>query len=319
MAKSSAPALVVDPRRAEYAARFNRVVDHIQAHLAETMDLETLAGVACFSPYHFHRLFHGWMGETIHAFIFRLRVERAAAQLVYNPGKTITEIALDCGFSSSSTFARAFRTFHGVSASQWRENRKFGKTESKNCKAPGAGGTASWGNLEPTPFRERVFPMALNVTVRHLAPMHVAYLRHVGPFQENAALFERLLGRIRAWAGPRGLLEPPARLLSISHDAPEITAARNLRLDAAITVPEGTPVGGEICRQKLEGGPYAMARVRIRPNQFMEAWDTLMGGWLPGSGYQPDDRPRFELYHNDPLLDAEGLNDVEICLAVKPL
>ena len=110
-------AFALEPRRAEYAARFNRVVDYIQEHLSEPMDLETLAGVACFSPFHFHRLFHGWMGETIHHFLFRLRVERAAVQLVYNPGKSITEIALDCGFSSSATFARAFKSFHGRSAS----------------------------------------------------------------------------------------------------------------------------------------------------------------------------------------------------------
>ena len=307
-----------DLRRAEYAARFNRVVDHIQAHLGEAMDLETLAGVACFSPYHFHRLFHGWMGETIHDFILRLRVERAAAQLAYNPGKSITEVALDCGFSSSSTFARAFRAFHGVSASQWRQDRNFRKADRKDCKAPAADGAPCLGD-DPLPSRARAYTMTLNVAVRHLAPMNVAYIRHVGPFQENAALFERLLGRIRSWAGPRGLLLPSASLLSISHDAPEITAAERLRLDAAITVPEGTPVGGEICGQRLEGGSYAVSRVRIRANQFMEAWDALMGGWLPGSGYQPDDRPRFEIYFNDPLADPEGMIDVELCLAVRPL
>jgi AraC family transcriptional regulator len=305
-------------RRAEYAARFNRVVDHIQAHLVEAMDLETLAGVACFSPYHFHRLFHGWMGETIHDFIHRLRLERAAAQLAYNPGKSITEVALDCGFSSSSTFARAFKAFHGVSASQWRQNRNFGKPVRKNCKAQPAGLTASLID-ESDPLRERAYTMNLKVSVRQVAPMNVAYLRHVGPFQENAALFERLLGRIRSWAEARGLLLPSASLLSISHDAPEITAAEKLRLDVALTVPEGTPVGGEIGGQRLEGGSYAVSRVRIRANQFMEAWDALMGGWLPGSGYQPDDRPRFEIYLNDPLADPERLLDVELCLAVKPL
>jgi AraC family transcriptional regulator len=298
-----APSFPADPRRAEYAARFNRVVDYIQAHLPEAIDLETLAGVACFSPYHFHRLFHGWMGETIHDFIFRLRVERAAAQLAYSPRKRIVEVALDCGFSSASTFARAFRAFHGVSASEWRSRR--------NRFVVPAGASR--------PFRGRVYAMPLKVEVRSLPPMEVAYLRHVGPFQENAVLFERLLGRIRDWARPRGLLVPSAKLLSIGHDAPEITEARNLRLDAAITVPEGTRAGGEICRQKLDGGAYAVCRVRIRPNQFIETWDTLMGGWLPGSGYQPDDRPRFEIYLNDPLTDPEGLIEVEICLAVKLL
>ena len=301
----------MDSRRAEYATRFNRVVDHIQAHLAEPMDLETLAGVACFSPYHFHRLFHGWRGETIRDFVFRLRVERAAAQLLYNPSKTITEIALDCGFSSSATFARGFRAFHGISATEFRKNRN---THRKNGKADPSLGVPCSGGLP-----ERAFNMTLNVQVMQLEPMHVAYLRHVGPFQEDAALFERLLGRIRAWAGLRGLLGPEARLLSVSHDDPEITEARKLRLDVAITVPEGTGVGGEIVCRKLEGGPYAVARVRLLPSQFMEAWDTLMGGWLPGSGYQPDDRPRFEIYLDNPLTDAQGRLNVELCLAVRPL
>ena len=161
--------------------------------------------------------------------------------------------------------------------------------------------------------------MTLQVDVKQLAPMHVAYVRHVGPFQENTALFEQLFGRICGWAGPRGLLSPDTRFLSIYHDNPEITEAQKLRLDVAVTVPESTKVDGEIGRQKLEGGTYAVTRVRIHAKQYMEAWDSLMGGWLPSSGYQPDDRPCFEVSLNDPKTDPEGMHDVEICLAVKPL
>ena len=302
--------------RAEYAARFNRVVDHIQAHLAEPMDLETLAAVACFSPFHFHRLFHGWMGETIHGFIQRLRLERAAAQLVYNPRKPITEVALDCGFSSSATFARAFKAFHGLSASELRKNRK---AQSKIGKAPDPAGAASSGHAPP-PFPDPAMPLA--VTMQQLEPIPVAYLRHVGAFQGNAALFERLFARLRHWAGPRGLLQlPSARLMSIHHDNPElgITQAGRLRLDVAVAVPADTPAEGEICRGVLPGGAYAVARVRIRAREYMAAWDTLMSGWLPGSGYQPDDRPCLELHLNDPPPDPDGFHEVELCLAVKPL
>jgi len=316
-------AFAMDSRRAEYAARFNRVVDHIQKHLAEPMDLETLADVACFSPFHFHRLFHGWMGETIHDFIFRLRVERAAAQLIYDPRKPVTEIALDCGFSSSSTFARAFRGFHGVSASEWRKQRRIGDPNRKICKAEGRGEIASSDETPPQGF-PREHPTAMNLQIRmtQLPPMHVAYVRHVGSFQENADLFERLFQRIRGWAGPRGLLQrPSARLLSIHHDNPEmqITDAEKLRLDVAITIPAEMRVDRDICRQRLPGGPYAITRVRIHAKQYMETWDALMSGWLPGSGYQPDDRPCLEIYLNDPKTDPEGLHDVELCLAVKPL
>lgn len=313
-----APSLPLDPRRAEYAARFNRVVDHIQAHLGEPLDLATLASVACFSPFHFHRLFHGWMGETIHDFIFRLRVERAATQLLYNPRKSITEIALDCGFSSSSTFARGFRAFHGMSASAWRQDRKIRKTERKDGQAGTPLGSASLGTADGFGPNREPF-MNLNVEVKPLPPMEVAYLRHVGPFQGDAALFGRLFGRLCAWAGPRNLLGPGTRFLSIYHDNPEITDAQKLRLDVAITVADTTAVDGEVGRQRLEGGNYAVARVRILPEQYLETWDALMGGWLPSSGYQPDDRPCFEFTLNNPETDPEGMHDVELCLAVKPL
>jgi AraC family transcriptional regulator len=307
-------------RRAEYVARLNRVVDHIQAHLAEPLDLETLAGVACFSPFHFHRLFHGWMHETLHDFILRLRLERAAAQLAYDPRKSVTDIALDCGFSSSSTFARAFKAFHGVSASRWRQNRNLGKPDSKICKAGGAG---------PTPCFEPGIgsgsfdgSVGLKVEVKQLKPVTVAYIRHVGSYREDSALFERLFQRLRSWAGPRGLLAgPSAQFLSVHHDNPEmaITAEHKLRLDAAVTIPEATRVSGEVSRQRLQGGTYAVARVRIRPRQYMAAWDALMSRWLPGSGYQPDDRPCMEIYLNEPGQDPDGMHEVEMCLAVKPL
>ena len=308
--------------RAEYATRFNRVVDHIQAHLAEPLDLETLAAVACFSPFHFHRLFHAWMGETIHALINRLRLERAAAQLVYNPGKTITEIALDCGFSSSATFARAFRAFHGRSASAWREERKLCKPESKIGKAEEPAGTSSSGHPPGTDPLRLEAALMLNVAVKDLQPMQVAYLRHVGAFQGNPDLFARQFGKLRQWAGPRGLLAlPSARLISVHHDNPEmgITQSGKLRLDVAITVPPDTREDGGISRQRLEGGPYAVTRVRIQPTQYMETWDALMSGWLPASGYQPDDRPCLEIHLNDPTTAPDGAHDVELCLAVKPL
>lgn len=87
--------------RREYAARMNRVVDPIQGHLAGSLDLEQLAAVACFSPFHFHRLFRAWMGESLQAFVHRLRLERAAQLLVFDRVRTISDIALECGFSNS--------------------------------------------------------------------------------------------------------------------------------------------------------------------------------------------------------------------------
>ena len=93
----------------EYCQRINRVIDHIRENLDRQMKLEELAGVACFSEFHFHRIFSAVTGETLSNFTNRLRLERAARLLRYS-SRTLTDIAFACGFSSSATFSRAFRS-----------------------------------------------------------------------------------------------------------------------------------------------------------------------------------------------------------------
>lgn len=306
--------------RAEYAARFNRVVDHVQAHLGEPMDLETLARVACFSPFHFHRLFRSWMGETLQQFIQRLRLERAAWLLSYRPEASVTEIALPCGFSSSAAFARAFREHHGCTASAWRK-RKLGQAEGKQGKDSAMPGTAPWeaAGSSPRAMEPPMTKLLLDVQVRDLPARTLAYLRHVGPYKGDAALFGRLFERLCAWAGPRGLIGPDTAFLSLYHDSPDITPSEKLRLEVALEVPAGTPVSGEIGRMELAAGRHAVARVEIDPKDYEEAWRQFMAEWLPGSGYQPADGPCLELYRPDATSHPDGRHRVELCLPVKRL
>ena len=63
----------------DYQERMLRVLVHIQQHLDEELALEALARIACFSPYHFHRIFRGMLGESLQEHVRRLRLQRAAA------------------------------------------------------------------------------------------------------------------------------------------------------------------------------------------------------------------------------------------------
>ena len=296
--------------RREYAARMNRVIDHIQAHLNEPLDLELLAAVACFSPFHFHRLFRAMNGETPQAYIHRLRLERAAQLLVFDPFRAISDIALECGFSGSAPFARAFKTAWGVSASEWRK-RRIRQPESKPREAPGA--------LYLARSKQTAMTHPFQVHVRNIAPVTVAYLRHIGPYIGNTALFRRLFGELFAWAEPRGLFGPDALWLSVFEDNPHFTPAAKQRLEVALIVPAGTPPSGKIGVRKMEAGRCATVRVRVRIEDYAAQWDRLIGDWLPGSGYQPDHRPALEFYHNNPETDPEGKYDIEICLPVQLL
>src|SRR5437763_1337219 len=120
--------------RREYERRVNRVMDYVQAHLAEELTLDKLAGVAAFSPFHFHRVFAAITGETLSDFIRRVRLERAASALGLLHDTSVLEIALRYGFSSAATFARAFRMHFGMSATQWRTGgaRQWDKKRPRN-------------------------------------------------------------------------------------------------------------------------------------------------------------------------------------------
>ena len=98
-----------------YRRRVNRVIDHIEDHLTEPLPVEKLARLAHFSPFHFHRIFRSLVGEPLHAFVQRLRLERAVFQMLHGPRTTLTAIALQAGFASSSDFSRTFKQKYGFS------------------------------------------------------------------------------------------------------------------------------------------------------------------------------------------------------------
>ena len=301
----------------------NRVLDYIQDHLSEELSLDTLAKVACFSPHHFHRIFRSLAGEPLGQFIKRVRLERAATHLSLAPHRTVTEVALDAGFTSPAAFARAFRDRFGMSASEWRAC-----TESKNGKAirkTGNAGSYAEMYFEPGAWAPRwrlimkTRKMKVDVEVKELPECTVAYIRHQGPYQGDAALFGRLFHRLAEWAGARGLMGPDAQFLSLYHDDPGVTEADKLRVMCCCVVPPDTEVDGEIGKTTVAGGTYGVGHFELQASDYGAAWDAMYGDWLPKSGYQPDDRPSVEFYRNDPESDPEHRHIVDICLPVKPL
>src|SRR5580704_12172793 len=115
----------------EYTRRINRVIDFLRDNLDRPVKLKELARVACFSEFHFHRIFGAVAGETLKNFTNRLRLEKAARMLRFCDD-SVTDIALECGFSSSATFSRAFRSGYDTSPSQFRKSGEI--KNSKICK-----------------------------------------------------------------------------------------------------------------------------------------------------------------------------------------
>lgn len=298
----------------DYRMRLNRVIDYIDGHIGEALTLDLLASVAAFSKYHFHRIFASMTGESLGAYIQRIRLEKAAALLNAPRGDSVTGIAMDLGFSSPAAFSRAFRDFYGMSPTAWRrggwerhnEGRKlqssrypslsrYGET-TRLYPCTGPGGKREWRVL----FEGGRRPLEYRVGIRKVPEMRLAYLRYTGPYAGDEALFERLFGTLIRWAEPRGLYVPgKSALIAIYHDSPEITEEMKLRLSVCLEVPPETEAEGQIGVMEIPAGTWAEAHLRLETDQYGDAWNSLFAGWLPGSGYLCAEGPCYELYPDD--------------------
>lgn len=317
--------------RKEYMSRIYKVQDYIDNNISDELTIPKLSEVANFSEYHFQRIFSAMTGETLYKYILRIRLEKAAYLLVANPNKTVTEIAFECGFTSSSVFARAFKQHYGITAKEWAKDPQYQKSmnckmDSSICKDSACGisyNDNAVGNDDAEFFIRRENYMSeknYTVEVRTIDEIPVVYVRHIGPYQGDSALFERLHEKLYKWAGARGLINfPETKALTIYHDNPDLTDDDKLRISVCLSAPADTKVDGDIGKMTIPGGKYAVGYFEIKETQYAEAWGFMYGKWLPESGYQPDDGCTFENYLNDPSQHPDNIHIVEIYVPVKPL
>ena len=318
-----------DPEaRAEYVGRVNRVVDHIERNLGRPLPVAELARIAHFSPFHFQRVFHGLMGETLARFVQRLRVERAASMLLAHPKRSVTTIALDCGFGSAAAFARAFKGAFGMTATAWRrsrdaKDRTLGQSDRTLREAADLDsfyfdpdrGVPRWDVARAV---EGGF-VKLSIEIREVPALTVAYVRHVGPFAGDSALFMSLYAQLRRWAVPRGLFTEETRFLAMGHDDPSVADDDKKRLSICIPVPPATRGEGEIGIMTRPGGTCAVADAEVATQDIPRAWHTVISEWVPSSGYQLDERPCYSRVLASPRTHPEGKHQLELLVPVRPL
>jgi AraC family transcriptional regulator len=288
----------------------HRVLEHIDRHLDQRLELDALSRVANFSSFHFHRLFAAWMGETVGEYLRRRRLEVGALRLVVQPRVPVLQVALSVGFGSAEAFARAFKARFGETPTAWRsrEHRKRDQVERKPDQAVAIRG-ADHGDMKNT-------TIDLNVKLVDRQPVTVAYLRHVGPY--GPGLSDFWVNTVAPWMATNNLLGRPR--YGISHDDPGITAPDKLRYDAGAEVPEDFAGTGPYLKTVIPGGKYASGRFKGTGDQIGAAWDSMLREWLPDSGMQLDARPFFEYYPIDATYDPQtGVLECDICIPVVTL
>jgi AraC family transcriptional regulator len=254
-----------------YAERVQRVVDYLAEHLDEALNFEALARVACFSPYHFHRIYRGLLGETVNDTVRRLRLHRAAIDLL-DRELSIERAALRAGYASQAAFTRAFRAEYGEPPARYRVTRRI---------------------AQHNPERNSTM---YEVEIVSMSKLRVAAIEHCGDYQLASKVFERLM----TVAATTGLLRPETRSIGIFHDDPASVPKAELRSTVCITVPDDWAPSAELTEAHIEGGRYGRIIHTGSYTELKTAYDWLYQTWLPKSTEEPRDLPCIEEYLNNP-------------------
>ena len=288
-----------------------RALSHVDAHFAEPLTALELAQHAACSPYHFHRLFAAHMGCSVGTYITWRRLQRAAA-LLSSGRESVLHIALEVGFESGQSLAKAMRRAWGITPTTIRRSQVHPHILLEVPWLQGRG---------PLPARQSPHPshqempmltltrfddlptglMALTATARGM----------VGNTLERAArqAFDELAGAVtqaglmpRAWSwlaicpdDPQGPDDPHCRYVAGALFGYAMHGAHG-----QCEQPAQVPLSGTLAWQSVAAGRYAVFTHKGSYATLYLTWAAIYRDWLPTSGHTLRDAPPLELMVNDP-------------------
>jgi AraC family transcriptional regulator len=277
--------------RKSYAERIDRVLKHVAEDIDRRHSLDDLAAVACFSPFHFHRIYRGVTGETVDETLRRLRMHRAAYELNATM-LSMDRVARRAGYGSVAAFSRAFKQDHGVAPSSYRRTRLHTVRRTS---------------------REQEELTMYDVEIVRAPTLRLAGLAHQGDYNAIGTTFDR----VAALAAAKGLFRPDTRMFGVYYDSPEAVPKAELRSFAGFTAPPDFTSDKDLQVETIAAGPVASLVHKGPYAELHKAYDWLFGEWLPKSGRDPADAPPFEEYLNNPreLPPSEWLTRISVPLA----
>lgn len=270
----------------EYEKSINAVVKFILDNGAEDLSLAQLADIANYSPFHFQKFFKEVMGESPKQFTIRVRLEKAALYLIIHRHRSITDIALDSGFASSATFARAFKKHFGITADELRGLPPQRHSAFRHLLK----------SKQNSDFFANKYDTELNlkVEVEKNTAFRVIYLN--SPLTDIVKIEENFKKIVR-FADAHDLLVPETKFIGIifPHAGLYQTAVTYLPLH---------PLPKNVNTFEIGDGKFAVCTIKDSVSNIFHAFHTIYENWLPASGYKISGHFAYEILMENPTIKS---------------
>ncbi len=296
-------------------SRINDALYEIHRDISVNLSARELAKVAAYSEQHFHRVFQQVVGETINTYIRRIRLEHVANQLMFDHNSSVLTIAEKCGFTSLSSFSRAFKIHFGTTPGQWRS------TQNSSSEAP------YLADPEISAGYQRIKNCSVpEPDIIILNSQHVAYIRHQG----YGRGIRKAWLLLQTWANQEGITSayhslsnqaptaerPIGQQIGLHHSNPAWVELGDCRYVACITIDKPLKHRGTVNSLTIPGGIHAAFNLQGRYGELLPWIGKILECWLPNSGYKLQTTPAFVHYRKNQFLASDDLFDVKLFLPI---
>ncbi len=278
--------------RVDHAQRVNEVLQQIHLDIAKEHSVNTLSSLVSMSPFHFNRIFKDIVGESLHTYIRRVRLEHAANALIFNPNSSISEILIESGFISNSSFTHAFKEYFGVTPTKWREV-DIPKNISENIN-----------ELNPLPLE-----------ICYLEEKSVAYVRHK---KYDKSIREAWL-RLSQFCNLNGLDFSNLPMIGLHHSNPNIVKKEDCHYVACLELDSSKKFyrNSEVGIMKIPKIFCAKFSLFGKYGDLMKYMDYIYYRWLPNSKYEKVHLPSIAYYHKNHFISSDEKFELDFYVPIR--
>jgi len=267
----------------------NNMMNYINDNIDTDINIDQLARDFGISKYHFHRIFKEQMGTNIYETIKSIRLQKASNLLITNKYSTITEIANMCGYSSQTSFIRAFKNRFDQTPKIWR---KGGYKEYSN-KILSSSQAASLSSADFSHLIPKIVK-----TKRKIA----YYIRQKGYNQKAVQTWQKMM----AWVYTNDIVE--YEQVAVYHDNPIITPLEECYYVACIAMNEDKILENtNLPFFEIHENLCATFEVEGKFGDILKLIQWVYHHWLPNSGFETSTFPSYSIFKKNHFLNDDGI------------
>ncbi|DAB41096.1 MAG TPA: AraC family transcriptional regulator [Sulfurovum sp. UBA12169] len=277
----------------------NNIMYYIYTHIDTHIDIEELSRDLCISKFHMHRIFKEAFGKNIYENIKSIRLQKASNLLLTNKFSTISAIANMCGYSSQSSFIKAFAERFEMTPKIWRNGgyRTYSNQILQQSKMA-MESDADFSTLMPSIVKMPVFESY--------------YIRNRG-YNVN---IKQAWQKLHTWILNNEISN--YRQIALFHDNPTITPLEECQYIACVVVENERNIPNDrLPKFKISDGVYAKFDLQGKQGDILKMIHWVYHEWLPASEYETTTKPSYVIYAKNNFLSEDNTFDLSFYVSIK--